>query len=306
LDRVTVFAPGSVSNVGPGFDCFGIAVSGRGDRVTAVRSPTPGVRVVSVSDPRIPVAPARNTAAIAAQHMLSRSGAGGGLELSVQKGLPLSGGLGGSAASAVAGAVAAHLVLELAWLQRELLHAALEAEAVVSGRHADNIAPALLGGAVLICDPEEPVFARVKVHPDLRLVLVTPAYEVETAAARAVLPPVVPRATAVGQAARLGGLMLGLERGDPDLIDATMRDQIAEPVRASLFPGYAQARVAGLQAGACGVAVSGAGPTIVAIALEPDAEAAGQAMREAYGRLGIAAVAQVTRPDDQGARAVAP
>jgi homoserine kinase len=306
LDRVTVFAPGSVSNLGPGFDCFGIAVSGRGDRVTARRSDAPGVRVVSVSDPRIPLAPARNTAAIAAQHMLSRSGAGTGIELSVEKGLPLSGGLGGSAASAVAGAVAAHLLLELAWPQAELLLAALEAEAVVSGRHPDNVAPSLFGGAVLICDPDEPVFTRVKLHPDLRLVLVTPAYEVETAVARAVLPQAVARATAVGQAARLGALMLGLERGDPDLIDASMRDLVAEPARASLFPGYAQARVAGLQAGACGVAVSGAGPTIVAVALEPDAEAAGQAMREAYGRLGIDAIAQVTRADEQGARAVAP
>jgi homoserine kinase len=206
----------------------------------------------------------------------------------------------------VAGAVAAQLLLELRWPQREMLLAALEAETVVSGRHPDNVAPSLFGGAVLICDPDEPVFARVKMHPDLRLALVTPAYEVETAAARAVLPPAVPRAAAVGQAARLGTLMLGLERGDPDLIDAAMRDQIAEPARAALFPGYPQARAAGLQAGACGVAVSGAGPTIVAVALEPDAEAAAQAMREAYGRLGIHAVTQVTRADEQGARAVEP
>jgi len=304
LERVTVFAPGSVSNVGPGFDCFGIAIAGRGDRVTARRTDDPGVRVVAVSDPRIPLAPGRNTAAIAAQHMLTRSGAGTGLELSIEKGLPLSGGLGGSAASAVAGAVAAHMLLELNWPQRELLLAALEAEAVVSGRHPDNVAPSLFGGAVLICDPDQPVFTRVRVHPSLRLVLVTPAYTVETAAARAVLPPSVSRATAIAQAARLGTLVLGLERAEATLIDAAMRDAIAEPARASLFPGYAQARLAGLQAGACGVAVSGAGPTVVAVAREPDAEATGAAMREAYGRLGISAMAQVAQVDEQGARAV--
>ncbi|HEY3121555.1 MAG TPA: homoserine kinase [Vicinamibacteria bacterium] len=301
---MTVFAPGSVSNVGPGFDCFGIAVAGRGDRVTAWRSAEPGVRVVAVSDPRIPLAPGRNTAAIAAHHMLSRSGAGTGLELSIEKGLPLSGGLGGSAASAVAGAVAAHMLLELNWPQRELLLAALEAEAVVSGRHPDNVAPSLFGGAVLICDPDQPVFTRVKVHPSLRLVLVTPAYTVETAAARAVLPPSVSRATAIAQAARLGTLVLGLERADAALIDAAMRDAIAEPARASLFPGYAQARAAGLQAGACGVAVSGAGPTVVAVAREPDAEVTAAAMREAYARQGIGAIAQVAQVDEQGARAV--
>jgi homoserine kinase len=236
--------------------------------------------------------------------MLSRSGAGTGLELSIEKGLPLSGGLGGSAASAVAGAVAAHMLLELNWPQRELLLAALEAEAVVSGRHPDNVASSLFGGAVLICDPDQPVFTRVKVHPSLRLVLVTPAYTVETAVARAVLPPSVSRATAIAQAARLGTLVLGLERADAALIDAAMRDAIAEPARASLFPGYAQARAAGLQAGACGVAVSGAGPTVVAVAREPDAEVTAAAMREAYARQGIGAIAQVAQVDEQGARAV--
>src|SRR5206468_12590178 len=147
---------------------------------------------------------------------------------------------------------------------------ALEAEAVVSGRHPDNVAPSLLGGAVLVVGLEPLHVTPVRIHPDLALALVTPAYTVETARARAVLPAQVPRADAVGQAARLAGLVAGLERGDADLIRRAMVDAIAEPPRASLHPGYAEARAAGLEAGALGVAVSGAGPTVVAVVRPAD------------------------------------
>jgi len=276
MDRVSCYAPGSTSNVGPGFDCLGIAVAGMGDRVVAARAGDAGVRVLSVSDPRIPCDPRRNTAALAAADVLRRAGASGvGLELRVEKGLPLSGGLGGSAASAVAGASAANALLGGPLGPEELLHAALEAEAVVAGRHPDNAAPSLLGGAILILAVEPLRWARLTVHPSLRLVFATPAYGVETARARAVLPASVPRADAVGQASALAGLVLGLERADGALLRAAMVDRVAEPSRIPLYPGYARAREAALASGAWGVAVSGAGPTLLAIA--PEASAASHA-----------------------------
>src|SRR6185503_3008814 len=143
MEHVTVFVPGSASNLGPGFDCLGVAFTGKGDRVTARRSASPGVRVIAVSDPRIPTDAERNTAAIAAAAVLKAAPDRGGLELSIEKGLPLAGGMGGSAASAVGGAVAADAVLGTALDRASLLEAALEAESVVAGRHADNVAPSL-------------------------------------------------------------------------------------------------------------------------------------------------------------------
>jgi homoserine kinase len=303
VPRATVYAPGSTSNVGPGFDCLGIAFTGRGDRVTATLVGQPGVRVRSVSDPRIPLDPGRNTAAIAARAVLRRAGASDlGLEVAVEKGLPLGGGMGGSAASAVAGAVAADAVVGARLQTADLLDAALEAEAVVAGRHADNVAPSLLGGAVLVLGLDPVRTARVGVDPRLALVFVTPAYAVETAAARAVLPPEVPRADAVAQAAHLGALVLGLERGDLDLIRRGMVDRIAEPARAALYPGYAEARADALAAGALGVAVSGAGPTLVALCERGGAEAVAGSLERAYGALGIAATSLVAGIDTQGAR----
>jgi homoserine kinase len=304
MDRVRAYAPGSTSNVGPGFDCLGIALAGLADRVVAERSSVPGVRVRSVSDPRIPLEADRNTASIAASAVLERAEAtGAGIEIEIQKGLPLAGGLGGSAASAVGGAVAANALLGAPLGEDELIECALLAESRVSGGlHADNVAPCLLGGAVVVLGVDPLRCARVSVHPSLRLVMVMPDYGVATARARAVLPAMVPRPDAVAQAAALAALVLALERGDGLLLREAMVDRIAEPARVPLYPGYAEARAAALAAGAWGVCVSGAGPTLVAITGEPTAAAVGRAAASVYGEKGPVARVHVARVDTEGAR----
>jgi homoserine kinase len=306
LGSVAVYAPGTASNIGPGFDCFGIAFTGLGDTVRAVRTNGPGVRVAAVSDERIPTDPLRNTAALGAAAVIKRAGLvrEAGLELHVEKGLPLAAGMGGSAASAVAGALAAHEILKTRLTRIDLLMAAIDAEAVVSGRHADNAAPCLFGGAVIVAGLDPPEVTPVRVHDSLGLVFVTPAYEVATAEARRVLPAEVPRADAVGQAARLALLVLGLERGDADLVRRAIWDRIAEPRRAPLYPGYPPARTAALEAGALGVAVSGAGPTLVAVALREARPAVAKALVEGYAKAGINARSYVAEVDVTGARVV--
>jgi len=262
------------------------------------------VRVLSVSDPRIPSDPERNTAAIAAAAVLRMADSDAGLDLTIEKGLPLAGGMGGSAASAVAGAVAADALVGAGLRPIDLLLAALEAEAVVAGRHADNVAPSLLGGAVVIAGLDPPRLTTLAVHHSLGLVLVTPAYGVETAKARAVLPALVSRGDAVLQAASLATLVLGLERGDAELIRTAMIDRIAEPARASLFPGHAEARAAAREAGAIGVAVSGAGPTLVAVVMKGAAERVARAFEAGFRLAGMAATSHLAAVESQGARVV--
>jgi homoserine kinase len=306
VDRVTVYAPGSSSNLGAGFDCLGLALTGRGDSVTASRSATPGVRVTAVSDARIPLDPDRNTAALGARAVLRRAGEEFGIELSIQKGLPLAAGLGGSAASAVAGAVAAEALLQAGLSRDALLSAALEAEAAVAGgRHVDNVAPSLLGGAVLVAGLDPLRLTRVRVHPGLAFVLATPEYAVKTSEARALLPERIARQDAVEQAAHLGGLILGLERGDAGLIRDCMTDRIAEPARSSLFPGYAAARAAAMDAGAAGVAISGAGPSVLAVVAGGAAAPVAKAMLDAFSRSGQRATSFEARIDKAGARVAA-
>ncbi|HJP56257.1 MAG TPA: homoserine kinase [Gemmatimonadales bacterium] len=303
--RITAIAPGSVGNVGPGLDILGLAVAGRGDAVTAERTETPGIELAEPGHPDLPREPERHASAIAAREVLDRSRAGGGIRLSVAKGLPLAGGQGGSGASAVAGAAAANAVLGSPLSVTELLLAALAAEAAVAGRHADNIAPSLLGGVVLVraIDPLDVI--ALPCPQRLRVVLVHPAHQLRTADARAALPAQVPLATCLAQAANVAAMVAGFLQGDLALIGRALDDGIAEPARAPLLPGFRAARQAALGAGALGASISGAGPTAFALV---DGEAAGaavaRAMEEAYLRAGVASRSRVAAIDRTGVRLV--
>ena len=305
--RVTAFAPGSIGNVGPGLDLLGLAVAGAGDEVTAERAPGEGIVVRDAGHPDLPTDPARNTAALAAREVLRRAGAAGvGLALSVHKGLPLSGGQGGSAASAVAGAVAANHLIGAPLDRDTLLAACLEAEAAVAGRHPDNVAPSLLGGIVLVRATDPPDVVPLPVPRELRVVLVHPDQRLRTRDARAVLPQDVPLAIALHQAAQVAAMVAALAADDYALLGRALDDRIAEPARAPLLPGFAAAKAAALAAGALGASISGSGPTAFALARgEAGARAAGAAMQAAYAGAGVTATVRVADVDRQGARVIA-
>lgn len=305
--RVTAFAPGSIGNVGPGLDILGLAVAGAGDEVTVEHVPGDRITVHDAGHPDLPTDPARNTAALAAREVLRRAEAAGvGLALSVRKGLPLSGGQGGSAASAVAGAVAVNHLIGAPLDRAALLAACLEAEAAVAGRHPDNVAPSLLGGIVLVRATDPPDVVSLPVPRDLRVVLVHPDQRLRTRDSRAVLPEDVPLATALHQAAQVAAMVAALAADDYALLGRALDDRIAEPARAPLLPGFAEAKAAALAAGALGASISGSGPTAFALARgEASARAAGAAMQTAYAGLGITATVRVAEVDRQGARVIA-
>lgn len=190
--------------------------------------------------------------------------------------------------------------------ERALLDAALEAETVVAGRHADNVAPALLGGVVLVRSVDPLDLVRLSYPTELRIVLVQPEQRLPTAQARAVLPNVVERAVAVRQSANVAAMVAALASGDLDLLRRALDDGIAEPARAPLLPGFREAKAAALEAGALGCSISGAGPTSFGFAADDvSAERIGGAMCAAYRSRGVATTSRVARIDDQGARLVA-
>jgi homoserine kinase len=309
---VTAFAPGGVGNVGPGLDILGLAVAGAGDTVRAEWSDQPGIQVRDPGHPSLPRDPARHTSALAARAVLDATGerlakgplAGGrGMSLSVRKGLPLSGGQGGSAASAVAGAVAANALLGLPLDQAALLHACLVAEETVAGRHLDNIAASLLGGIVLVRCMHPPEIVSLPVPDELVVVLVRPEQQMLTADGRAVLPQRVPLETALHQAAQVGALVAALAANDYALLGRAIDDRIAEPARAGLLPGFAEAKAAALQAGALGSSISGSGPTAFALTRGRAAgERVAAAMIAAYASAGQRSEARVAPVDRVGAR----
>jgi homoserine kinase len=301
---VRAFAPGTVANLGPGLDVLGLAVTGAGDTVTAERTSDGEIRILSSGHPEIPADSSRNTAGIAASLVRERVGARStGISLAVEKGLPLAGGQGGSAASAVAAAVAVNALLGNVLSREKLLEPCLEAEAAVAGRHADNVGAALFGGVVLVESPDPPLVVRLVYPRELIVVIAVPRQSLRTEEARSRLPRAVDLSLAVAQAARVGALVAALAAGDWELLGRSVEDRLAEPARAPLLPGFLEAKRAALAAGAFGCSISGSGPASFAFARGADgARRVADAMTAAYRSAGVDATARVCEIDDQGAR----
>ena len=291
-------APASVGNIGVGFDLLGHSIQGPRDVATVRRIDTPEVRIGAIRGDmdglaRIPLEAARNTAGQALIALRAALDLPFGLEIELEKGIPLGSGLGGSAASCVAALVAANALLE-APLSRDALYGyALDGEAVASGsRHGDNVAPMLLGGVVLATATR---MVALEAPDWLYAVVVHPDQVLETRQARAVLAEPYPLPQIVAHGACLALFLTGLQRGDPAMIGEGLKDLLVEPRRAPLIPGFARVKQAALDHGALGSSISGAGPSTFAwFASKAAADAAAPAMRGAFADAGFGARSYVS------------
>ncbi|XP_010432296.1 PREDICTED: homoserine kinase-like [Camelina sativa] len=312
---VKTFAPATVANLGPGFDFLGCAVDGLGDHVTlhvdpSVRSGDISISEITGTTTKLSFDPHRNCAGIAAMATMKMLGIKSvGLSLALHKGLPLGSGLGSSAASAAAAAVAVNELFGRKLGNDELVLAGLESEAKVSGFHADNIAPAIMGGFVLIrsYEPLDLKPLRFPLEKDLFFVLVSPEFEAPTKKMRAALAKEIPMADHVWNSSQAAALVAAVLEGDvASLGKALSSDKVVEPKRAPLIPGMEAVKKAALEAGAFGCTISGAGPTAVAVidTVEKGYEI-GEKMVEAFSRFGnLKSVASVKRLDKIGARLI--
>jgi homoserine kinase len=311
MTSVTAFAPATVSNVACGFDVLGFALHEPGDQVTAreVSGGQIGVQIEDITGDggRLPREAARNTAGVAVLALLAKLEERRGVALTIRKGLPLSSGLGGSAASAAAAVVAVDRLLGANSPVDTLIACALEGERLGAGSaHADNIAPSICGGFVLVRRPSPPDIVRLPVPHGLTAVVVHPELEIETAKARALLGTTVPLADAVKQWANLGALIHALHTGDFALLGRSLEDTIAEPRRAPLVPGLSMIKRAAAEAGALGCSLSGSGPSLFALCdsrstASQVADAMSRAVRTHVGGEPQAYISEVAR---QGARIV--
>ena len=299
----TVFVPGSIGNVGPGFDVLGLAVGGIGDTVTVRLSDGPSriEKITGRDAGAVPRDPLKNVAAIAASAALRRAGIDRQPVVTIEKGLALSGGMGGSAASSVGGALAAALAAGLRPSPVEIALAALEGEATAAGRHLDNIAPSILGGLALVRSVDPVEMIRIDSPPGWSIALLTPAIRLRTREARAILPERWERTSWVQQMANTTALAIAFATGNGSLVRTALDDLYAEPLRAPLIPRFDEVKRAALEAGALGCSISGAGPTIFAI-VDGDAAACAAAMQRAIGD--VASTIHVGPIAQEGARQV--
>ena len=305
--RFKAFGPASLSNLGPGFDALGLCIDGTGDYVTAMLSEEPGIRVSFAGGEAglLPTDPVRNTASVAAAAVLQLAGYSGGLELEIEKQVPFGSGIGGSAASAVAGAWATNLALGEPFTKAQLVDAVLAGEAVASGSfHGDNVLPALFGGLVLVSSSEPSRYRRVTLPRALPLAVIAPQVQVLTKQARDILPKEVALADGIHNASELAFLIDAFHCGDWQAVGrCIMQDRIVEPIRAELVPCYGAVKEAALEAGAPGCALTGSGPAMFAVAESAkQAERVLDAMIEASRSVGVEAGGFVTMGNADGVR----
>lgn len=304
-DGIRVFAPATVANLGPGFDVLGLALAEPGDIVVARSASFRGVRIAEIRGDggALPRKAGANTAGIAAAEVLRRCDSDAGVELELDKGLPLGSGLGSSGASAAAAAFATNLLLGQPLDDHDLVACCVEAEAAVSGRHADNVAPALLGGLILVRRIDPLDLVRLPLMHGLTVVVVTPELELPTRRAREVLPKQVALRRAVSHAANLAAMVQAFHSGDLSLLERSMVDEIVTPARAGLIPGCNEVIAAAREAGAAGSSISGAGPSVFALCgSRRNASDVAAAMEGAFARAGLASRTIISPADCPGAR----
>ena len=315
MKTVRVFAPATVANVGSAFDVLGFALDAPGDTVQATLSASAGVRVVSISgdEGRLPLEADQNTAGVSVRALLEHLRVSDarlseiGIELTIEKGLPIGSGLGSSSASTVAAVVAANELLGSPLSRLELVPFAMEGERVACGAaHADNVAPSLLGGFVLIRSYSPLDVIALPAPEQVWVSVVSPHLELRTQDARKVLKKNVPLASAVAQWGNVAALVAGIYQRDIALMGRSLEDRIVEPERAQLIPGFFEVKEAALSAGAVGCSISGSGPSIFALSdAEGTAARVGQAMQSVFTGLSVGSTVHVSRVNPTGARVVA-
>ncbi|XVH32279.1 homoserine kinase [Haloferacaceae archaeon DSL9] len=281
---ITVRAPATSANLGSGFDVFGVALDRPADVVRVERADETTIEVTGAGSQYIPEDPRKNTVGAVAEAL------GAPARIRIDKGIRPASGLGSSAASAAAAAVALNELYDRGLTRAELVPIAAEGEAVVSGvAHADNVAPSILGGFTIATKRGTRV-----VDAEIPLVACLPEIAVSTRDARRVVPETASMAdltTTVGNAATL---VTGMCRSDPELVGEGMDDPIVTPARADLITGYEAVRDAALAAGATGATVSGAGPALLAACEEADRRTVAAAMVEAFADADISSRAYQT------------
>lgn len=307
--RAEAFAPATVANLGVGFDILGLAVDGTGDTIIAEwdeQSTCAVIKTIEGDGGKLPTAADKNVATIAANALLQDCGETRGIALYLKKGLPLSSGLGSSAASSVAAVVAVNALLDYPYQHKELLPFALEGEAAVSGYHADNAAPCLFGGVTLSNGIKIEQIRNLPVPDNLYLALVTPDVEVPTAEARTVLPTDVPLKSMIRHTGAVGSLVDALYRNDVHAMASAMEfDLVIEPARQHLMPLLEEVRFAAKRVGALALVISGAGPTLMAVcdAAEISVKIT-EAMRAVYDSANIACQVRSSHVLKEGATVI--
>lgn len=305
-EEIKVFGPATVSNVGPGFDLLGFAMESPGDEIIVRRNGTTRLVLYDQSGCNLPDDPEKNVAAVAVSSLLRELHSYEGFDLVFTKKIPPGSGVGSSAASCVAAVVGINELLGSPFDTADLIPYAMEGEKVASGStHADNVAPALLGGITLIRGYDPVDIKHISYPDDLWCAVIHPHLEIKTAESRKMIPRTVPLETALKQCGNLAGLVAGLISGDYPLIGRSVNDLFAEPYRTHQLPDFAALKASSLEAGSVGTGLSGSGPSVFSLCRgEEMATDVGEIMKKHFTARGIESRIYISRISQAGCKII--
>lgn len=309
MKEIKVFAPATVANVVCGFDVLGFAVNEPGDEVVMRLVDKPGVRLLKITgdDGKLPLDSNKNTVSASVQHYLTHlNRLDVGVEIELHKKMPIGSGLGSSSASTVAGLFAVNQLMGNLLTAKELVPFAMKGEELACGfGHADNVAPALMGGFVLVRSYEPLDLIALPTPENLFAAIVYPEVNVSTKDARQMMPLKVLLKDAVTQWGNVAGLVSGLFLNDIDLVGRSMKDVLIEPVRSILIPDFEVLRALAMQNGAVGFGISGSGPSVFALTKDPEtARKITDAQQNHLLKLNIKSYAYVSSVNAEGPRII--
>ena len=289
LKGLRLFAPASIANISCGFDVLGLCLENIGDYMEIRRSEKAGIHISSIKGQDLPLEAKKNVAGVAGLALLEAHNPQLGFEILIEKNIKPGSGIGSSAASAVGTVAGINYLLGNPFTPTELIPFAMEGERLACGSaHADNVAPALLGGFTLVRNTNPLDVCKLPTPLELAATVIHPKIEVKTADARAVLKKRVSLEKAISQWANVGALVSSLYEEDYALLSRALVDEIVEPTRSILIPKFKELKNVCKEAGALGSGISGSGPSVFALSRGMDtANTVAKAMQEMYEQTGI-------------------
>ena len=306
MDQIKIFVPASVANVSCGFDVLGFCLEPIGDIMHVTKTESPGVTIGSVSGEKLPTDPLKNVASVAVLSLLKSFKSPYGFRIDIDKKIKPGSGIGSSAASAAGAVFAVNHLLGAPFSRKELIKFAMAGEALASGsKHADNLAPILLGGFTLVRSNKSLDVIKLPSPPDLVATIIHPKIELKTIHSRAILKKTVPLEKAVQQWGNLGAFVSALYTNDYELLSRSLKDKIIEPFRAMLIPKFEEVKAAAINTGALGSGISGSGPSIYALSKGmKTAIEVGNAMKAQFEDLDIEYDVHVSKINDKGIKII--
>ena len=304
MNEIKLFCPATIANLSCGFDVLGLCLDNVGDEMVIRKSAQKGIRITKIIGADLPLETENNVSGVAGLALLETVNTDFGFEIEIYKNIKAGSGIGSSAASSAGAVFGINALLGYPYSTKDLVQFAMQGEKLACGNaHADNVAPALLGGFTLVRSYSPLDIIKIESPSELYATVVHPQIELKTSDARSVLKQTVSLKSAIMQWGNVGGLIAGLYTQDYDLIGRSLHDEIVEPLRSVLIPGFDLIKQAALENGALGSGISGSGPSIFALSKgKATAEKIAKAMSAVYDAINLPYEIHVSKVNSEGVK----